>query len=400
MTNTTTWSFVTEEGNYLVLDTGDPGTGSTGTWHTSGAAGAQGNASLFSLKAGDVYRFSADVAGPAEIALWWIAGGNRSAAVSVEIYDGTILVDTVVVNQQIHGSQWNSLGVYSFTGTAEVRIISTGGGSVTIADAIRLKEVPAPPDIILDTDDPGTGSTGTWYRSGAAGAQGNDALYSLNAGDTYSFSTHVSDRREVSLWWTAGGNRSSAVLVEIYDGTTLLDTVVVNQQIQGSQWNSVGVYNFAGTAEVRIISTGSGAVTIADAIRLEEVPAPPDIVLDTDDPGTGSTGTWNASSAAGAQGNDSLYSLNAGDTYSFSTHVSDLREISLWWIAGSNRSTAVSVEIYDGTTLLDTVVVNQQLDGSQWHKLGAYAFTGTAEIRILATGGGLVTVADAVRLMK
>jgi len=60
-------------------------------------------------------------------------------------------------------------------------------------------------------------------------------------------------------------------------------------------------------------------------------------------------------------------------------------------------NSAVSVEIYDGITLLDTIVVNQQLDGSQWNVLGAYAFTGLAEIRILSAGGGLVTVVDAVR---
>jgi hypothetical protein len=133
---------------------------------------------------------------------------------------------------------------------------------------------------------------------------------------------------------------------------------------------------------------------------LEEVPAQPDIVLDTGDPGTDSTGTWSTSIASGAQGNASLFSLNAGDTYSFSASVSDLREVSLWWTAGSNRSTAVSVEIYDGTTLLDTVVVNQQLNGSQWNVLGAYVFTGLAKIRILSAGGGLVTIADAVKFAQ
>jgi hypothetical protein len=258
-----------------------------------------------------------------------------------------------------------------------------------------LEEVPAQPDIVLDTGDPGTGSTGTWHTSSAVGSQGNASLYSLNAGDIYGFSASVSDRREVSLWWTASANRSAAVTVEIYDATTLLDTVIVNQRINGSQWNSLGTYDLDGPVEVRIISTGGGSVTIADAVRLEEVPAQPDIVLDTGDPGT-----WSTSIASGAQGNPSLYSLNAGDTYSFSTNVFCLREVSLWWTAGSNRSAAVSVEIYDGTTLLDTVVVNQKINGSQWNVLGSYAFTGMAEIRILSSGDGLATVADAVKFAQ
>ena len=254
--------------------------------------------------------------------------------------------------------------------------------------------------MVVDTGDPGTGSTGTWRTSGAAGAQGNDSLFSLTAGDTYSFSANVTGRTDIALWWIAGGNRSSAVSVEVYDGTTLLDTVVVNQQSDGRQWNSLGVYDLTGPVEVRIISTGGGTVTIADAVRFEEVPVQPDVVVDTGDPGTGSTGAWHTSGAAGAQGNDSLFSLTAGDSYSFSASVSGLWAVSLWWIAGGNRASTVSVEIYNGITLMDTVVVNQQLYGRQWNLLGAYAFTGLAEIRILATGGGLVTVADAVRFAQ
>ena len=138
--DTASWSFTTEVGNHLVLDTGDPGTGSTGTWYTSGAAGAQGNDSLYSLNAGDAYSFSASVSGLRAVSLWWIAGGNRSAAVSVEIYDGITLLDTVVVNQQIDGSQWNVLGAYAFTGLAEIRILSVGGGLVTVVDAVKFAQ--------------------------------------------------------------------------------------------------------------------------------------------------------------------------------------------------------------------------------------------------------------------
>ena len=51
------------------------------------------------------------------------------------------LLDTKVVNQQVKGSQWNVVGQYSFTGLAEIRIMSTGGGAVTIADAARFRKV-------------------------------------------------------------------------------------------------------------------------------------------------------------------------------------------------------------------------------------------------------------------
>ena len=52
----------------------------------------------------------------------------------------TTLLSTVSVNQQVNGGQWNSPpeGTFTFTGTARVVIIATGGGTTTSADAVRL----------------------------------------------------------------------------------------------------------------------------------------------------------------------------------------------------------------------------------------------------------------------
>ena len=57
--------------------------------------------------------------------------------VPVEIYDGTVLLNTVAVNQQADGGQWNIIGTYNFTTGARVVIRSLGGGTAS-ADAVRL----------------------------------------------------------------------------------------------------------------------------------------------------------------------------------------------------------------------------------------------------------------------
>jgi len=72
-----------------------------------------------------------------EVSLWWTAHPGRSDSVSVEIYDGGGLLDTVIVNQRINGGQWNILGTYSFSNKAKVKIIS-GGGDPTVADAVKF----------------------------------------------------------------------------------------------------------------------------------------------------------------------------------------------------------------------------------------------------------------------
>ena len=57
--------------------------------------------------------------------------------------------------------------------------------------------------------------------------------------------------------------------VEIYDGNTYIDTVTVNQQKDGGQWNQLGTYSFGGNAKVTIISNG-GCITSADAVNFFE----------------------------------------------------------------------------------------------------------------------------------
>ena len=54
--------------------------------------------------------------------------------VPVDIYDGSTLIDTVYVNQTANGGKWNSLGTYTFSGTARV-VINSQGGCTTSADA-------------------------------------------------------------------------------------------------------------------------------------------------------------------------------------------------------------------------------------------------------------------------
>lgn len=121
--------------------------------------------------------------------------------------------------------------------------------------------------VIVDNGDPGTSSIGTWGLSTKEGSYGGDARFIFSeAGSSYSFEASVLGNREVSMWWVDHVNRASAVDVEIYDGSTLLDTVTVNQQLDGVQWNVLGYYNFTDTATVKILSSAVDN-TMADAVK-------------------------------------------------------------------------------------------------------------------------------------
>ena len=264
----------------IVIDNGDPNTEASGSWNVSNARGFYGPNSIYSKTYLSTYSFEAACSGEQEVYMWYTAYSNRCTNVPVEIYDGNTYIDTVTVNQQKNGGQWNELGTYSFSGNA--RIVTTSyGGCITSVDAVSFVPTSSTSgstpsgasgssgSIIIDNGDPNTEASGLWNVSSARGFYGPNSIYSRTQSSTYSFEAACSGVQEVYLWYTAYGNRCTNVPVEIYDGNTYLDTVTVNQQENGGQWNQLGTYSFGGNAKVTIISNGD-CVTSADAVYFFE----------------------------------------------------------------------------------------------------------------------------------
>jgi hypothetical protein len=387
-----------------VINDGDAGTTTSGTWSVSGGTDPYGSQSFYSKESGATYTFTADTPGTYEVDMWWTTYASRSTAVPVKIYDGSTLLETVYVNQQVDGGQWNFLGVYEFFTQARVVIVSEGNGYSTCADAVRFtKSTDVLSENVLDNGDTGTATSGTWTVSSGVNPYGSQSYYSKAAGATYSYTLAARGNYEIQMWWTTHSSRSTSVPVEIYDGSTLLDTVYVNQQQAGGQWNSLGVYEFSTQAKVVVVSKGDGTTVCADAVRFAETAstgALSEEVLDDGDTGTTASGTWSVSSGVNPYGSQSLYSKAAGATYSYTLAVSGNYEVQMWWTTYSSRSAAVPVKIYDGTTLLDTVYVNQQQAGGQWNSLGVYEFSTQANVVIVSEGNGLTACADALRIKK
>jgi predicted DCC family thiol-disulfide oxidoreductase YuxK len=180
--------------------------------------------------------------------------------------------------------------------------------------------------------------------------------------------------------------------LEIYDGIQLLDTVYVNQTENGGQWNDLGTYSFTETASIVIFSNGECS-TCADAVRFA-----PAVIVDNGSTGTYSTGSWENSAGTEYYESQSVYSDEAGATYTFEAQVGGSNTVSMWWTYRYSRCTDVPVEIYNGTQLLDTVFVNQTENGGQWIDLGTYSFTETAGI-VIVSNGECSTCADAVKFV-
>src|SRR5262249_20995451 len=94
---------------------------------------------------------------------------------------------------------------------------------------------------------------------------------------TWQFNNLPEGHYDVQVTWPAGPNRASDAKYTVYDGATLLGTVVVNQQlaptggetVNGVTFQSLGDYNISsGTLKVVLSNEANGAV-IADAVRVD-----------------------------------------------------------------------------------------------------------------------------------
>ena len=103
--------------------------------------------------------------------------------------------------------------------------------------------------------------TGYWWSS----------TESISDGASFKFYLPSDSTRTVEAWWSSSWDRSDNAPFIMYDSDeTKLDTVWVNQQDNGGQWNTLGTFDFkAGWNKVMLSRwTGAGSVVIADAVRI------------------------------------------------------------------------------------------------------------------------------------
>jgi hypothetical protein len=131
-------------GAEIVMDNGQAGTSSTGTWCTSEASNFVGTSSLYSCgSGGDTYQWRPTIPalGTYQVYVWWTSHPNRSTSVPIAVtHSGGTTVKNF--NQRVGGGQWVLHGEYTFSqGTAGFVQVSDANGQAA-ADAVRLVIAP------------------------------------------------------------------------------------------------------------------------------------------------------------------------------------------------------------------------------------------------------------------
>jgi len=195
------------------------------------------------------------------------SSGNYTATIDVEnVLEYMFFTNPVITD-----------GLYYFVATAYDTNNKESLYSNELFINIDVTAEVTPLDGILDNDTQWTKAIGTWQISNGIDFYGTNSKYSNVAGNKYIFESFgVSGRKELFLWWTYFNTRCSNVPIQVYDGSNLIDTRMIDQtdQTKAGQWNALGLYTFNDTARVVINSQG-GCTSSADAVKIANPPLLP-----------------------------------------------------------------------------------------------------------------------------
>jgi hypothetical protein len=132
---------------------------------------------------------------------------------------------------------------------------------------------------------------------------------------------------------------------------------------------------------------------------------PVDVVVDDGDAGYAETGTWSNGGSPGGNAGDYRYAGRAASesaTATFTPYLprSGRYRVSVWYVAGTNRTADAHFTVRHAGGATTVVAVNQQAGGQTWASLGEFDFdagtSGEVKLSNRATTGSVV-IADAVR---
>ncbi|MFV1952106.1 MAG: fibronectin type III domain-containing protein [Nitrospinota bacterium] len=198
-----------------------------------------------------------------KVNVWYLGHAHLASNAPFTVNHGG-MADTVIVNQQINKGRWVSLGVYDFAGDGTENVTLTDDADKgVVADAVKFEPCTTVLDGIVDNTDCNFSVAGDWktaVKSPSPGFYGSEYCWTFagfGAGKA-AWTAELADGAgfyEVFVWYPIHTDyaTNAPYTINHADGS---DTVLVDQSINGGQWVSIGIYNFA--------DDGAGSVTLSD----------------------------------------------------------------------------------------------------------------------------------------
>jgi hypothetical protein len=337
---------------------------------------------------------------------FWVLASDLDASQQITyrwLIDGTLVdtSDAKAKNAYIFNPDPGAVVTSPHTVTAQV---TDGLSTVEHSWSVAVKDVAVVDDASCAfsgswaSSTSGTGYLGNGFRSHTAGTGAGYAtwLVPLAARGTY---------RVYARWPAASTYNSTAIFTISSDGG-LIDEVMTDQTTNGGQWNLLGTYVFASTAEVRL-QAEAGEIAVADAVRFVATDDPSDVILD--DVGGVARGDW-PTVGAGFRGGCRVVDTASLWPVSFAWQpasvVPGTWDVYARWVGVvGDALNAKYFVTFDGVRN-SQVTVTQTVNPGRWNLLGTYAFEvgDAASISMVAYAKnwdriGWLAAADAVKLV-
>ncbi len=402
-----------------IIDNSQPGfwASGSGTWTTVNT-GLNGTSLLSATTPGSMQSQAAwwfsMPAGVYEISITYTAGSNLTKDMGLDLYDGVgNWIGEIPVNEQVapnsfteDGVAWEDLGAFKLT--SDIFHVSTWNSQTDGAIEINGIQLQAAP-IIDDSNvanayknfppaaSVGTFSTGGSWTTSGQGAYGGSHVSAGTAGSGSSVATWTMPvtpgSYEVDVTWPSLAGLSASAAYVVYDGTTKLGSVAVNQQnapsgvsYDGVTWQSLGSFTIsAAQLTVTLANTAADGQVDADAIRIVPAYQPTPIVASNGYPGFWSNTNWTTQNA-GLYGMSMVSDTANGSKQSQAAWWFPVQpgqyEVDVTWVPGSNLSPTAPFDVYNALTYISEPMVDETKapvgvtdQGVVWQSLGTFTMT-------------------------
>lgn len=406
----------------IVIANGQAGYSETGTWQTETVAGDYGGTDRYarSTGAGNTATWQATGLTPGlyTVQLTWPKYPNQATNAPFGIYDGSILAQTVTVDETqspvgavYGGATFQQVATVNITsGTLKV-VLSNNGTNNTyiIANAVRI--VPVPP---TNTDLNWTGSGAGITGPATANTQGTftvNRAYTISgaaAPSSFAIAYYASTSPSLTQDLSQGiylGSETISAATDLSLGTHMGTSPAFQINLTGSYYLFARLNannDFAESDGTNDLTVTSAATSVTGAVS---------IIIGNGQSGYSETGTWQSETVAGDYGGTDRYAHSTGSSNTARWQANGLSSgqytVQLSWPSYSNQATNAPFAIYDGTTLVQTVAVDETKNpvgaiyvGATFQKVATVNIaSGTLKVILSNTGtNNIFIVANAVRI--
>lgn len=390
-----------------ISDNGDPSFQTVGEWTLWTGQGFDNDIhESYAGTGADVakWTFTNLQPGSYRVAATWREYTNRATNSPFTIFNGSIPLTTLFVNQKLAPSgfsdaaaQWQYLGgAQPITGDTLVVQLSDAANGRVNADAIRIERLEPTPEIEI-----ALGSTS--LLDGASMVDFGGTTMGVPVARTFTITNRgggpLQLQEPISV---PGGFRVISGF-----GTTSLG---VDQSTSFAvQLDPATPGVFSGT--MSIVSDDADENPFEILVQGEVLPPPAKMIMDNGDAGFTTTGEWTRWTGQGYLNDVHESKPGTGADvarWTFTNLLSGLYRVSATWSAYTNRATNSPFEVLDGDVRRGIYAVNQRVaptqfldEGGWWYDLGVshQVESGTLAVRLSDAADGRVN-ADAIRIER